>query len=448
VARVLLLILALCAAIGAQSPSKDEQQFLFSVLPMIEAGDLPAAEQRLLKGVSEFPRSAILNNALGIIYRKQNKVDQAVAAFRSAVQLMPGFTAAQLHLASIYEQQGNQAEARPLYRAAAEGTADFNALMTAGLGLAQCEDYPGAIVVLQKALSVQPSSASAMYNLALAQFQNGQPEDAWTTLQSYPKPDQQADVLYLRAKATSALKRPGAAEDLAAACRLQPSSESYCADAGIALIREERFVQAVDLLEKALLQSGASTALLPVLGLAQLKLGRYRDAIQTYTRTLDSYPRLDAAREGFAFLLYVTGDLEKARAVVEEGLKNPDADFYLAHLHAMILYRMSPQLRPIALKSVNRALERNPKFAPSYFVRGKIEMNQGSLDSALRDFEKSVQLDPKYPLPYYKMAQIYTRLGRAREAAGAAQKLSALGNQREEEILARQTQDLLMPAAP
>src|SRR5205823_8583155 len=53
----------------------------------------------------------------------------------------------------------------------------------------------------------------------------------------------------------------------------------------------------------------------------------------------------------------------------------------------------------------------------------------------------------KYPLPYYKMAQIYARQGRARDAEAARRKFSALGNLREEEILTRQTLDDLIPAA-
>ena len=44
------------------------------------------------------------------------------------------------------------------------------------------------------------------------------------------------------------------------------------------------------------------------------------------------------------------GDLEQARAVTEEGLKDLDADFYLDQLRAMILYRLSSQLWKEALE--------------------------------------------------------------------------------------------------
>ena len=73
-------------------------------------------------------------------------------------------------------------------------------------------------------------------------------------------------------------------------------------------------------------------------------------------------------------------------------------------------------------------------------------MEQNDFPGALADFERAAELNPKYPLPYFKMAQIYARQGRVREAETARRKFSELGNLREEEILARQTQDVLMPA--
>jgi len=111
----------------------------------------------------------------------------------------------------------------------------------------------------------------------------------------------------------------------------------------------------------------------------------------------------------------------------------------------MVLYRLSPQLRSKALDAVNRALQANGKFPPSYFLRGKIRMDRSDFTGALEDFEHAVELDSSYPLPYYKMAQIYTRQGRRREAEDARRKFSELGNLREEEILLRQTQNVLLP---
>ena len=88
----------------AQKPGPEEQQYLISVLPLIESGRLTEAEEKLGAGMQLYPRSAILQNALGIVYQKQNRTEAAAAAFRQALELLPSFTAAQLHLALIYQQ--------------------------------------------------------------------------------------------------------------------------------------------------------------------------------------------------------------------------------------------------------------------------------------------------------------------------------------------------------
>jgi tetratricopeptide (TPR) repeat protein len=311
------------------------------------------------------------------------------------------------------------------------------------MGLAECEDYAGASRVLAKAHDLRPDSASVAYNLSLALYKGGDLTSALSALESAGRPP---DALYLRGKILQALGKAEGAVEIAAACRAEPGNDAFCADAALTAIRQERFLDAVALSQAGLEKSPASVGLLSLLGLAQFRLGRYQDAIRSYGAALDKDSSVDASREGLGFLYYVTGDLEKARAVVEQGLKNPSADFYLAHLEAMILYRLSPQLRAQALEAVERALRANARFAPSYFLRGKIRMEQNELANALTDFERAVELDPKYPLPYYKMAQILTRQGRARDAEIARRKFSELGSLREEEILARQTQDVLMPA--
>jgi tetratricopeptide (TPR) repeat protein len=430
---------------GAQAPSAEEQQYLFSILPLIDRGDLSKAEDQLTAGIERYPRSAILYNALGIVHRKQNKLPEAVTAFQKALEILPSFTAAQLQLAAVDQQQGKKQEATQLFRMAGEGTTNFEALVAAGLGLGGCEDYAGAARVLEKAHALQPDSESVTYNLALAQYKNGDLAPALKTLESIHATE--PDVLYLQGKVLEGLGKPEGAVEIATACQTQPGNETFCADAALAEIRRERFVGAVGALQSALERAPGSVVLLPLLGLAQFRLGRYQDAIRSYTAALDKDAALDASRAGLGFLYYITGDLEKARAVVEQGLRNPQADFYLPHLEALILYRLSPQLRSLAAAAIERSIQSNPRFAPSYFLRGKIRMEQNDSTGSLADFERAVELDPKYSLPYYKMSQIYAWQGRAREAEAARRKFSELGNMREEEILTKQTQDVLMPAA-
>jgi tetratricopeptide (TPR) repeat protein len=446
--RTSVIVILVSQLICAQAPSEEEQRYLRSVLPLIQERKWTDAESKFKEGLSQFPRSALLANALGMVYQQEGNEDAAARQFEQALEWLPSFTAARIHLAAVYGKQGSCAKASDLYRAAAEATADAGALTEIGIGLGECQAYADAARVLEKAHGIDPTSVSTTWNMALAEFKAGAFEQTLISLDALPRGTEreQPDVLYLRGKAMQELKRPEASGILAQACRAKPQ-EDYCDDAAILLMHEDRLQQAAELLETELRSQQPTAAALSTLGLIQFQLGRYHEAIDSYTRAIHCDPALAAPREGLGFLLYMTGDLEGARTTVEEALKRSGVHFYVPYLHALILWRISHRFGPDALKSIAASLQRNPGFAPAYFLRGKIRLDGNNLDSALSDFQKAATLDANYALPWYKMAQVYRRQGRADEAKFAEQHFAALGSLREEEVLTKEAQDVLAPAS-
>jgi tetratricopeptide (TPR) repeat protein len=443
--RAALISLCICLCLRAVASSQADLQALSSIIPDIQAGAWQKAEHELLDALKQFPQSAVLSNALGMVYEKEGRTDLAIHAYEQATQWLPSFTAAQLHLASLLARNGKCERANHVYLEASQSTSDLGALSTAGLGLAQCKAYASAAEVFQKVHSLNPQSSAATFNLALAHFENGDFNASLEALESLPPgPEQERpEVLFLKGNLLGALKRPGAASALSAACHSRPQEE-YCNGAAIELIREDRFLDAVALLQKSGDMLSTSAMALSTLGLAQFRLGRYQEAIASYTRAIEKDKALEVPREGATFLLYMTGNLESARAVAEEGLKAPNPGFYLFYLRALVLYRESRKLWPAAVSSLAEAIKNNPGFAPSYFLRGKIRMQQGALDAALDDFTAAVRVDPTYSLPYYKMAQIFEQQGDRGRAERARQNFTALGSLREEEVLAKQAQNQLL----
>ena len=299
-------------------------RFFDSIVPLIQSHALAEAESGLTNGLQRFPRSAILQNALGIVYNRRTSRKRRWTPSKKPCEILPSFTAAQLHLGSLYIEAINVARPFHYWWPRASPQVISGALETAGLGLGQCEDYRRASLVLRKAHAMDPRSASLTYNLALALYKDGQSKESLQVLESLTESDRQTpDVVSLEGMLRT--------------------------DAGLKLIREERYSEAVDLIESAVGKADAPAGLWSALGLAQFRLGRYSAAIQSYSRAIQLEPKLDAAREGLAFLLYITGDLEQSRKIVEQGLQNSEADFYLSELRALILYRMSRDLWPEAL---------------------------------------------------------------------------------------------------
>ena len=440
-----------------QSPgsiSPEEQACLASSLPLLQRHAFSDAESELTKCKTQYPQSAILSNALGIVYEQEGRKEEAARSFEKALALLPAFTAAQVHLGTLYAGFGKCDAATSLLTAAAASTSDAGALVASSAGLAQCRDLDASIRVLEKALKSNPQSVSAVYNLALAHYQKEDFEASLALLGTVPadQVNEDPDLMFLKAKDMQGIRKKAKpatrkldfdiANLLSKACLLSPREDS-CTQAGLELISQDRFVEATDLLEKALTSSGPSVHLFSALGLARFRLGRYSDAIEAYSQAIQFDPSLEAPREGLAFLLYMTGDLNQARAVVEQGIQRSGSEFYLLYLRALILYRMSNEFHPEALASVTACINKNPAFAPAYFLRGKISSDQNNLAAALKDFQSAVSIDPKYPLPYYRMARIYSRLGRASDAEAAARQFSMLGSLREDDLLASQAREHL-----
>lgn len=75
-----------------------------------------------------------------------------------------------------------------------------------------------------------------------------------------------------------------------------------------------------------------------------------------------------------------------------------------------------------ALNDYNKAIELNPKDAATYFNRGRAYSNKKSYDLAILDFNKTIELDPKDAAAYANRAELYEKKGKSEQAVGDYQK--------------------------
>lgn len=60
-----------------------------------------------------------------------------------------------------------------------------------------------------------------------------------------------------------------------------------------------------------------------------------------------------------------------------------------------------------AQKNLNKALERNPKMAQVYNVRGFLELSRGNIAKAVDDYRQAIALKEDYALAHYNYALIH-----------------------------------------
>ena len=124
---------------------------------------------------------------LGMLCDSDTKsLDQAVQAYRKAVDAAPDWVEARINLGTAMYQLGRMEEAREHFSIAVEFEPE-NALAEFNLGcvLEQLGKTPEAILHLSRAVELAPSLADAHLNLALAYEKNGEGHNALRHLSLY-----------------------------------------------------------------------------------------------------------------------------------------------------------------------------------------------------------------------------------------------------------------------
>lgn len=133
-----------------------------------------------------------------------------------------------------------------------------------------------------------------------------------------------------------------------------PRQASTVAEQAGRLLREGKPDQALTMLEAGLREHSGNPQLRFLYGVAQADLGRASDAIDVFRQLAADFPELAEPHNNLAVLYASAGDLDKARAALEEAIRAAPG-YALAHENLGDLY-----LR-LAGRAYERALEIDPR---------------------------------------------------------------------------------------
>jgi tetratricopeptide (TPR) repeat protein len=81
-----------------------------------------------------------------------------------------------------------------------------------------------------------------------------------------------------------------------------------------------------------------------------------------------------------------------------------------------------------AISDFNKAIDLNPKFAEAYNNRGLTYAKKGQYDKAISDFTKTIEINPSYTLAYQNRGIIYMiKLGDKNKACSDFKRACELG---------------------
>jgi tetratricopeptide (TPR) repeat protein len=157
---------------ATQQKPKELRPRLYLAQALVETGDLSRADQAYLEAAELDPRSAAAQLGLAQVRARQNRLKEAEPHFRKAAELDPTFRGALLQLGSLYENNGQKAEAMAVYQEFPDNVAARERL---GNLLLEVGKPSEAIPHLEWVVQRSPSTASRVA-LALAYRKMNQPE--------------------------------------------------------------------------------------------------------------------------------------------------------------------------------------------------------------------------------------------------------------------------------
>jgi Flp pilus assembly protein TadD len=132
------------------------------------------------------PESAMDWHERGLELEDEGESEEAVGAYRRAVEIAPGFADAHLDLGRLLHERGQIAEAERHYRQALEARPeDATAAFNVGVALQDQERLREAAEAYVAALEIDPDLADAHYNLSGIYEALGERENAFRHLRTY-----------------------------------------------------------------------------------------------------------------------------------------------------------------------------------------------------------------------------------------------------------------------
>jgi tetratricopeptide (TPR) repeat protein len=388
-----------------------------------------------------------------------NKLEDAAAAYRKALDATPNWAPAINGLGSVLFKKGQSVEAIALFKSATEADPDFKlAWFNLGYAARKSGDFATAVRAYERYTQLDPNDPDGFYGLGESYRQLGQPAKAITAYETYisreKRPTEQKwvekareQVTALRAQSAPAPAAPAAAVAPAPAASPAPASPAMVTAAaptsgglpvggtpntnlsitrvrdGDALMKERRYREATfAYLDAAHADPGNVEALFK-LGNAQAVLGYYAQAVENWNRVaqltpdaairqsaLDNVakaqvrisqqggsPQAQGVAPGFGPLAETTR--AQARRAYEQGVQRIQARDYAG-----------------ALQSLTQSIQLEPTLSVAYVARGSAYIGLRRYAEAAVDYEYALRLAPDMASPLYGLGESYRMLGRNAEA--------------------------------
>ena len=366
--------------------------------------------------VSRHPENPVAHNLLGATYEGVGDLDKALASYRKALEVRADFAAAELNIARLALRGGDRAGARDAYEKILESRpSNVHALL--GLArIASDEDRPQeAVALLEKARTGNPNALRPRLVLAGYYLRQDRHEEALEVAEearTLARGPVSARVALLLGRAQRLTGRyQEAASTLRDAARGLPNVAEAHYQLALAEIRMGRNREARAAFERTLELAPDTVAAEMALGTLDIGAGQFDAAIARARAVQSIQPASPAGflLEGDALL--ARGDLRQAVATYEQA--NALGESTVSVLSLSRARRLTGD-EAGADRDIDAWLEKRPEDHRVRLRRASRRQVRGEVDGAIADYERILEAEPRSVIALNNLAWLYHERGDAR----------------------------------
>ena len=432
-----------------------------------------AAESEFKAAVNLDPKSSEAYAALGTLYWLRNDLKEAGQALKTAADLAPPRSPTPLRYADFLVKTGVTAEGKKILEDINRKHPDYlpPRVYLMRIACAERADGEDCAARVQNILAQDALNFDALFQSGSLSLAKGEAEKAVrdfeqlnnTYGQSAQARYQLARSYLLYANSVNPVKRQNlvdaAENNLSVAVQLDPHFAPAIVLLAELKIRKGNPAAAVDLLVALTKERPQIAQAQYLLATAYLLQQKRDEALAVYRQMTELFPKDPQPRLIAGSLLLEQGKPQEARSAFEKAVEiSPD---YLPATEKLVDMDIAAKQYAAALDRVQKFIDKDPKLAQPWALRGKIYLAQGDFTHAESDLSKAIDLDPKLEPVYLLLTQLYVASNRQEQAIAklnafvetkqsvpALMQLALLEQQRKNLDVARDAYEKVLTIAP
>ncbi|WP_460969763.1 tetratricopeptide repeat protein [Spirosoma migulaei] len=355
------------------------------------------------------PIKALEQIKLGNVYRKQGNYDQAVEAYKIAIQIEANNEIIWTNLGAIYcDDQGNYPLAIEAFQRAIQLKPDYEmAWYNLGVTYSKQDNYLEAINAYKKAAQLNSGDESTWYNLGSLYSRYG---DYIQSINSYMKVIQlKPNDALVWSNIGEAYKKLGnydqAIEAYHKAIHLEPTDKSNWINLGVIYSNgKDNNLQAIEAFQKAIQLKPDDATAWDNIGIAYGKHGNYIQSSKALHKAIELRPHHAETWYNLGVLYTRTNDYLEAINSFKKAIQLNIRDERVWGNLGIAYAKQGDHLQ--AIEAFQKSIQLNPSSEKAWYNIGINYNQQGNQIKAIKAYQKAIELNPNASMAINKLEKV------------------------------------------